>query len=86
MFTSRNLFVFRDVYYAPKISRNLISGYVLNRLGNKLVFEADRCKISKGSLFIGRAYLQCNLFKPSLVCNNYVYNIDAPSNIFDDLH
>ena len=72
MFTSGNLLVLRDVYYAPEISRNLVSGSVLNRMGYKLVFEADRCIISKGNLFIGRAYLQCNLFKLSLVYKNCV--------------
>ena len=50
-----------------------------------LVFKADRNIISKGNLFIGRAYLQCNLFKLSIVCKNFVYNVDVSSNIFDDL-
>ena len=46
LFTSSNLLFLIDVYYAPEISRNLVLSLVLNRLGNKLVFEADRCIIS----------------------------------------
>ena len=56
LFTSGNLLVLRDVYFTPEIGRNLVSGPILNRLGYKLVFEADRCIISKNNLFIGRAY------------------------------
>ena len=40
MFTLGNLLVLREVYYAPDISRNLVSGFVLNRLG--YMFETDK--------------------------------------------
>ena len=78
MFMLGNLLVLRDVYYTPDISRNLVSSSLLIRLGYKLVFEADRCIISKSNLFIVCAYLQYNLFKLSIVCSseNYVYNVD----------
>ena len=40
------------------------------------------------NFFTGRAYLQCNLYKHSIVCNskNYVCNVDVLSDICDDLH
>ena len=69
LFSSGNTLVLRDVYFAPDIRRNLVFGPILNRFGYKLVFEADRCIISKCNLFIGRAYSCCNLFKLSLNCN-----------------
>ena len=56
LFTSRNLLVLRDVYYAPEISRNVVSGMVLNRLGCNLVFEADMCIIYKKQ-FVGMTCL-----------------------------
>ena len=76
------------MYYAPNISRNIISGSLLNQLGYKLVFKADRCIISRSNLFIGLAYLKCNLFKQSIVCNSktHVCNVDVRRNICDDLH
>ena len=72
LFTSGNLLVLRDVYYAPEINRNLVSRTILNRLGYKLVFEADRCIICKNNLFVGRAYLCNSLFKLSLDLNKDV--------------
>ena len=72
LFTSGNLLVLRDVYYAPEISRNLVSGPVLYRLSYKLVFEADRCIISKNNLFVGHTYLCNSLFKLSLDLNKDV--------------
>src|SRR5688572_17511176 len=79
LFTSGNLLVLRDVYYEPEISRNLVSGPVLNRLGYKLVFEANRCIVSKSNLFVGHAYLCNSVFKLSLdlykdvICNVSLY-------------
>ena len=40
-FTSGNLLTLKEVMFAPKIARNLVSGPTLNRMGYKLVFESD---------------------------------------------
>ena len=53
--------------FASKIARNLVSGSTLNRMGYKLVFESNRCVISKGGVFIGRCYWNCNLFKHIII-------------------
>ena len=76
VFTSGNILILH-VYYAPKISRNLVSGLTLNRLGYKLVFESDRCIISKNSIYVGRCYLINNLFKLCLrqSCDSLILNI-----------
>ena len=84
LFTSENILILRDIYFAPDISRNLVSGPILNRLGYKLVFEIDRCIISKCNFLIGRGYLCCNLFKLSLICNSK--NMVCNTNMCDDLH
>ena len=47
VFTSGNILILRDMYHAPKISRNLVFGPTLNRLGYKLMFESNRGIISK---------------------------------------
>ena len=74
------------MYFAPEISRNLVSGPIFNRLGYKLVFEADRCIISKNNLFVGRTFLCKSLFKLSLDLNkNFICNISS-MNDKDDLH
>ena len=64
--------VLRDVYFAPNISRNLVSNLVLNQLGYKLLFEADRCIISKNRLFVLSACLSNSLFKLFLNLNKDV--------------
>ena len=53
VFTSKNILILRDVYHAPEISRNLVSGPTLNCLGYKLVFESDSCIISKNPIYVG---------------------------------
>ena len=63
VFTSGNILILQDVYYAPKISKNLVSGPTLNVLGYKLVFEFDMCISSQNSVYVGRCYLMSNLFK-----------------------
>ena len=47
VFTPWNIFILKDVYYAPNISKNLVSGSTLNRSGYKHVFEYDLCIFSK---------------------------------------
>ena len=82
VFTSGNILILRDVYHAPEISRNLVSGQTLNRLGYKLVFESDRCIISKNSIYVSRCYLINNLFKLCLrqTCNGLILNVLNDSN------
>ena len=41
-------------------------------MGYKLVFESDWCVISRGGVFIGRCYLNCNLF--TLYIKTYLDN------------
>ena len=41
-FTSGKTLILCNVFYTPSIRKNVVSGGVLNRLGYKLVFEADR--------------------------------------------
>ena len=60
----------------------------MNRLGYKLVFEADKCIIFKNNLFVGRAYLCNSLLKLSLNLNkDVVCNVSLDSsNEKVDLH
>ena len=66
-----------DVYYAPDISRNLVSEPTLNRIGYKLLFDVDRRIISKTSVYVGGFYLIKNLFKLCLIqsCDSLILNI-----------
>ena len=63
VFTSINVTILRDVYHAPEVNKNLISRPSLNLLGYKLVFESDRCIVSKCGMFVSRCYQVCYIFK-----------------------
>ena len=60
----------------------------MNRLGYKLVFEADGYIISKNNLFVGHACLCNSLFKLSLDLNkDVICNVEtSPMNEIVDLH
>ncbi|XP_021728747.1 uncharacterized protein LOC110695829 [Chenopodium quinoa] len=95
VFSSGTAIILRNILYAPKISRNLVFGPTLNSLGYKIVFEANRCIITRGVTFIGCCYLDNGLFKPSLkesgvldyMCLNVVDNDNQVDlNLFDLWH
>nr|GMC57792.1 Retrovirus-related Pol polyprotein from transposon TNT 1-94 [Ipomoea batatas] len=50
LFTSGKKLTLTDVYHAPDVRKNLISGIVLKKCGFKLVFEADCFILSKAEL------------------------------------
>ena len=47
-FTSGKVFTLRDVYYVPKVRKNLISISLLNKFGFKFTFEGDKFILSRG--------------------------------------
>ena len=76
----------KNVQHVPTIKKNLVSGSLLCRDGYKLVFESNKCVLSKFDTFIGKGYDSGGLFCLSLsdVCNkvvNKVINVDE-SNIW----
>jgi hypothetical protein len=68
----------RNVQHVPSIGKNLISGFLLCRDGYKLVFESNKCVLSKFGTFIGKGYESGGLFRLSLCESNvkYVYFIN----------
>jgi hypothetical protein len=67
----------KNVQYVSTIKKNLVSGYLLCRDGFKLVFESNKCVLSKYDNFVGKGYESGGLFRLSLSedCNNVVNNI-----------
>jgi hypothetical protein len=54
------------VHHVPSIKKNLISGSMLCRDGYKLVFEYNKCVVSKYGTFVGKGYESGGLFRLSL--------------------
>jgi hypothetical protein len=62
------------VQHVPTIKKNLVSGSLLCRDGFKLVFESNKCIISKFGTFVGKVYDSGGLFRFSLSFDNNVVN------------
>jgi hypothetical protein len=57
----------KNLHHAPSIKKNLISGSLLCHDGFKLVFELNKCIVSKFGTFSGKGYESGGLFRLSLV-------------------
>ena len=65
-FTSWKTMQLKNVQHVPTIKKNLVSGSLLCRDGFKLVFESNKCILSKFDTFIGKGYESGGLFRLSL--------------------
>ena len=75
----------KNVQHVPSIKKNLVSGSQLCRDGYKIIFEANKCVVSKYRTFVGKGYDYGGLFRLSLhddVCNKVVNNV----NVVDELN
>jgi hypothetical protein len=63
---------------SPSIKKNLVSGSQCCRDGYNIVFESNKCVLSKYKTFVGKGYDCGGLFHLSLhddVCNKIVNNV-----------
>jgi hypothetical protein len=71
--------------HVPSIKKNLISGSLLCRDGFKLVFESNKCVLSKYGTFVGKGYESRDLSRLSLTdaCFNSMNHVshDNETNI-----
>jgi hypothetical protein len=84
-FTSGKTVRLKNVQHVPSINKNLVSGSLLCKDGFKLVFESNKCVVSKFGSFVGKGYDSDGLFHLSLsdsckkvvnhVCNDEASNI-----------
>ncbi|KZV25402.1 hypothetical protein F511_07286 [Dorcoceras hygrometricum] len=65
--TSRKELALIDVLHVPEIRKNLVSGSELVKAGFRLVFESNKFILSKNGVFIGKGYLEDNLFKMNVM-------------------
>jgi hypothetical protein len=73
-FTSGKTIQLKNVQHVPTIKKNLVSRSLLCRGGFKLVFESNKCIISKFGTFVGKGYDSRRLFRFSLSFDNNVVN------------
>jgi hypothetical protein len=68
-FTSGQELVLKDVLHAPEIRKNLVSGFLLNKVGFKQILEADQFVLSKKGMFVGKGYTCDGIFKLNVEMN-----------------
>ncbi|KAI9156323.1 hypothetical protein LWI28_004342 [Acer negundo] len=54
--TSGKTIILKDVLHTPKIRKNLISGYLLNKAGFTQTVGADLFTLTKNGIFVGKGY------------------------------
>ncbi|GKD29764.1 pol polyprotein [Tanacetum coccineum] len=54
--TSEKELKLTNVLYVPEIRKNLVSGWLLNKFGFRLVFESDKFVLSKNQMYVGKGY------------------------------
>ena len=84
--TSGKTVQLKNMHHVPSIKKNLISGSLLCRDGFKLVFESNKCVLSKYSTFVGKGYKSGGLFRLSWIdiCFNSMNHVshDNETNIW----
>ena len=71
--TSGKTMQLKNVQHVPSIRKNLIIGSLLCRYGYKLVFESNKCIMSKYGTFIDKGYESGGLFCLSLLDAYFKY-------------
>ena len=56
-FTSSHVFKFLNVFYLPQMKKNLVSSFILNKIGFKEVIELGNYVISKNGVFVVKVML-----------------------------
>jgi len=67
VFTSGKTLNLDDVFYTPKVRKNLVSDFLLNRFGFKQVYEVNKFILFKGSVFVGKGYGCGDMFKLNVI-------------------
>ena len=62
-FTSGKTVILKDVLHTPEMKKNLVSGYLLNKVGFTQTLGANLYTLSKNNVFVGKGYATDGMFK-----------------------
>ncbi|KAJ0474837.1 putative RNA-directed DNA polymerase [Helianthus annuus] len=68
--TSGKELTLTNVLYVPEIWKNLVSGWMLNKFGFRLVFESDNFVLSRRGMFVGKGYALNGMLKMNVMVVN----------------
>ena len=68
--TSGKNLILNAILHVPDMRRNLVSGFLLNKAGLKLVFESNKLVLSCNEDFVGKGFCHEGLFVLDIECEN----------------
>ena len=77
--TSGKELTLTNVLYVPEIRKNLVSGWMLNKFGFRLVFESDNFVLSRRGMFVGKGYALNGMFKMNVMVVNQNKSLNETS-------
>ncbi|GKA69082.1 retrovirus-related pol polyprotein from transposon TNT 1-94 [Tanacetum coccineum] len=82
--TSKKELKLTNVLYVPEIRKNLVSGWLLNKFGFRLVFESDKFVLSKNQVYVGKGYAMNGMFKLNvMVVKNEINKMNSSAYLIE---
>jgi len=66
-FTIVKTLILKDVMHTPRIRKNLVSGFLLNKVGFEQIIASDMYYITKDGAFVGKGYATDGMFKLNIM-------------------
>ncbi|KAK9052408.1 hypothetical protein SSX86_029037 [Deinandra increscens subsp. villosa] len=80
--TSGKELTLTNVLYVPEIRKNLVSGWLLNKFGFKMVFESDKVVLTKNSVYVGKGYALNGMLELNVMVVNNAMNKTGTSSAY----
>ncbi|KAD2805289.1 hypothetical protein E3N88_38666 [Mikania micrantha] len=71
-----------NVLYVPEMHKSLVSGWLLNKHGFRLVFESDKFVLTMRGMFAGKGYAKNGMFKLNVITKVENMNENAPTSAY----
>ncbi|GJW99868.1 retrovirus-related pol polyprotein from transposon TNT 1-94 [Tanacetum coccineum] len=82
--TSKKELKLTNVLYVSEIRKNLVSGWLLNKFGFRLVFESDKFVLSKNQVYVGKGYAMNGMFKLNvMVVKNEINKMNSSAYLIE---
>ena len=84
-FTSGKSLALHSVLHVPNICRKLVSRFLLNKVGLKLVFESNKIVLCQNGDFVGKGFCHEGLFVLETDCENLNISSNSSAYIVESL-
>ncbi|GKD47910.1 pol polyprotein, partial [Tanacetum coccineum] len=85
--TSEKELKLTNVLYVSEIRKNLVSGWLLNKFGFRLVFKSDKFVLSKNQMYVGKGYAMNGMFKLNvMVVKNEINKMNSSAYLIESFN